>query len=313
MLAYVYVLHFDTPLEHAQHYIGCTVKLEKRLRAHAIGAGSRLTQELRKQGISWHLASLFCTNRAAMRRIERSIKNCHQGARYCEKCSGPNFSRPDGTTPYPVGAIPFETSSLRIEGGLEPVITVRETNGNEPISICDFILSMMQEAKGQAGFIPIGGTGGLTQSIAKGRVIIGMINGFNVGYMSYGLSMDGKDITIHQTIVDDTYQGLGVGRAMVSYAAKKHPDRNMRCTVKRSLAANEFWKAIGFVELGERKHGTSNQDLIAYYRGINDENHIQVIGGSSERVGTAGIAPIEQGQEETDDAANTRMDSEATD
>lgn len=266
MTGYIYVLHFETPLSHARHYVGCTTKIEKRLSAHAVGAGSRLTRELRRQGIAWHLASLFCCSRQQMRRIERKIKNCHGGGRYCETCQGNYLIRPEGTTPYPVAALPFATSSLKIEGGTEPRIVIRETGPSEPVSVCSFILAMMQEAKGQAGFIPVGGTGGLTATIQKGQVLIAELNGIHAGYLSYGLSSNGTDLTIHQVIVDDAWHGMGIGRALVEYVANKHPTHTLRCTVKATLAANEFWKAIGFTELGERKHHSSGEDLIPYFR-----------------------------------------------
>lgn len=54
----IYLLHFNEPYKHAQHYLGWTIDLEERLRAHERGIGrtSALTRAVVAAGITWVLA-----------------------------------------------------------------------------------------------------------------------------------------------------------------------------------------------------------------------------------------------------------------
>ena len=86
--AYVYVLHFDTPLHHAQHYIGSTTNLKERLIRHAKGQGARLTQVLVANGKGWKVGGLFQVEVGEERAAEREAKKSHNGGRYCSLCGG---------------------------------------------------------------------------------------------------------------------------------------------------------------------------------------------------------------------------------
>lgn len=83
-MAWVYLLHFGSMIEHAEHYSGATHKLERRLRKHANGQGSALCKELRKRGIHWRLAAVWLTDSPFA--DERLMKGQHNARRFCPLC-----------------------------------------------------------------------------------------------------------------------------------------------------------------------------------------------------------------------------------
>lgn len=82
MSAYVYLIHMDEPISHAQHYLGCTAHLPSRLASHANGRGSRLLEVALERGIEWRVARLwhgdFCQEAVAKRQ--------HNGHSFCPIC-----------------------------------------------------------------------------------------------------------------------------------------------------------------------------------------------------------------------------------
>lgn len=78
----VYLLHFDAPIAHAQHYLGYTTNLSQRLAMHANGNGARLTQVCLERHISWRLARTWTGGR----NLERKLKNQKHSARLCPIC-----------------------------------------------------------------------------------------------------------------------------------------------------------------------------------------------------------------------------------
>lgn len=82
----VYILHLDTPLHHARHYVGCSQDVGKRIELHRKGQAScRFTQVLKERGIGFTLARVFDDTD---RTFERKLKNTKNTARYCPLCSG---------------------------------------------------------------------------------------------------------------------------------------------------------------------------------------------------------------------------------
>ena len=82
----IYLLHFDRPLAHAQHYLGFTDDLESRLRQHANpngGSHHRLMQVIHEQGIGFSLARAWTGDRTA----ERHLKSRKEGRRLCPICN----------------------------------------------------------------------------------------------------------------------------------------------------------------------------------------------------------------------------------
>ena len=82
MTGTVYLLHFHQPYRHAQHYIGWTTNIKRRMRDHASGRGARLLAVIKEAGITWELARMWPGTRAR----ERQLKRRHGGARMCPLC-----------------------------------------------------------------------------------------------------------------------------------------------------------------------------------------------------------------------------------
>ncbi len=79
----VYLIHFNTPLFHAKHYMGSTDSLKRRLAEHRSGNGSRLMEVITEKGIGWQLAKTWPGGRAE----ERKLKRQKHGPRLCPICN----------------------------------------------------------------------------------------------------------------------------------------------------------------------------------------------------------------------------------
>ena len=56
----VYLLHFEEPYHHAQHYLGCTVDLTKRItRLKSHKPNVNLIKVINDAGIRWYIARLW--------------------------------------------------------------------------------------------------------------------------------------------------------------------------------------------------------------------------------------------------------------
>lgn len=83
----VYLLHLNTKLKHAGHYIGYSQSartLPARLAHHANGTGARFTQVCIERGITWQVAKVWDANRT----FERKLKNRKGASRFCPICKG---------------------------------------------------------------------------------------------------------------------------------------------------------------------------------------------------------------------------------
>lgn len=263
---YVYILHFDTPLAHAQHYVGCTFELCGRLTQHASGRGSRLTRELVARGIEWRLGALFAVNTiAGLRRAERQVKDQHNTARYCNLCRGAEAQRFPGTMPYPIEAIPFGTTSTQLRTPLLP-ITVRFSTADEsPLTMMD-ISKMMQAEKDRVGFIPIGGEHGMIRYARRGNLVVAQYEGTThvVGYLYWSATV--AETHVHQAIVADALRGTGIGRRMIRFLAEAHPAKGMSARVRDDLNAVGFWERMGFAVARTERHATSGSTIRVYER-----------------------------------------------
>lgn len=84
----IYILHLDTPLHHARHYVGYSANkrtLNARIEHHRKGtAHCRFTEVLREKGIGFTLARVMEGDRT----MERKIKRTKSVRDYCPICSG---------------------------------------------------------------------------------------------------------------------------------------------------------------------------------------------------------------------------------
>lgn len=82
MTGTIYLIHFDSPLAHARHYLGYTKNLAQRLEAHRAGTGARLMQVVTERGIGWQLARTWQGGRTD----ERKLKNRKKASQLCPIC-----------------------------------------------------------------------------------------------------------------------------------------------------------------------------------------------------------------------------------
>src|SRR3954447_11683941 len=112
----VYLIHFDTPLKHARHYMGYAADIDKRLDAHRAGQGARLLEVLKEQGITWQLARTW---KDATRTDERRLKNRKEGPRLCPICkAAPQAARAAQPSPDELaGLLAYISEREEIEEG----------------------------------------------------------------------------------------------------------------------------------------------------------------------------------------------------
>ncbi|MEW6657399.1 MAG: endonuclease [Thermodesulfobacteriota bacterium] len=78
----IYLLYFDQPLAHAQHYVGFAENLEARLEQHRKGNGARLSAAFAEKGIGFTVARTWPGDRSE----ERRFKNMKMAPRMCPIC-----------------------------------------------------------------------------------------------------------------------------------------------------------------------------------------------------------------------------------
>lgn len=79
----VYLIHFQKPYKHAQHYLGYTDDLGKRFNRHVYGDGSKLLKAVRAAGISFYLVRTW---NGVDRKFERKLHNHKKSWMKCPVC-----------------------------------------------------------------------------------------------------------------------------------------------------------------------------------------------------------------------------------
>lgn len=261
---YVYVLHFERPLSHAQHYVGCTHAPRERLCTHAKGDGARIVRAALAEGIRFKLGALGVTTLVNMRRLERQVKDWHGSGEFCECCT-PDPRAIPGTRPYPLAAISFPLWSdglAAIRPGAESRV-FRMAGPDDTIARTREVAELMKAEKHALGFIPAGGDVGVTDAMVHGRMAMCLVDGKLAGYALYTIS---DVMRIHQVVVQDAYRECGFGRKLVEMCCASRPERTAVAKVRDDLAANAFWSAIGFRLSGFNTHETSGQRLNIYVK-----------------------------------------------
>jgi GNAT superfamily N-acetyltransferase/predicted GIY-YIG superfamily endonuclease len=259
---YVYVLHFDRPLAHARHYVGCTCDLRQRLITHAQGHGARIVEAAQAAGITWRLGALGVTHVAGMRRLERQLKDWHGCGAQCELCQKEPRAIP-GTRSYPLTSIPFPVDSVRLLplGRGRSEVSYRFTDAGDPLALVNDLQRLMQANKWALGFIPAGGAQGLTLAVIRGQVVICLLDSVLCGYATF---TESDTVKIHQVVVTDSQRGCGIGRRLVEMIRQARPDKRCECRVRDDLHANGFWQSIGFALSSHETHATSCERLNRY-------------------------------------------------
>lgn len=83
----VYLIHFDRPFGHAQHYIGLASDFEKRMERHKQGRGSNLIRVIQNAGIGWHVVRIWEAGVNAPA-VEKELKAYHNSRHLCPECCG---------------------------------------------------------------------------------------------------------------------------------------------------------------------------------------------------------------------------------
>lgn len=258
---FVYILHFDTPLAHAQHYVGLTNNLRQRLNAHASGNGSNLTKELFNLDKPWQLAALFQTTNANARRVEKNIKDTNNAANFCGICNAEPYT-PKAAKSYPLADIPFSTRSTEIVPPENGEIRLRiRLAVNELDDL--FAAEIQRKHKVELGFMNFSA---LQQARSNNHTLILELNELPVAFLIYTNFISRSTVTIHQCAVLDHARNFGCGRALVNAVEYLHPTCSKWCKVRKDLPANYFWEAIGFKKHKTIIHKSSKQELNQYFK-----------------------------------------------
>lgn len=85
-----YLIHFDSKIGNAgnrrgqaQHYLGCTKSLKRRMADHRSGNGSKIMAAVAKEGMSWRLARTWSNG---TRKLEKRLKRQKNAPRLCPIC-----------------------------------------------------------------------------------------------------------------------------------------------------------------------------------------------------------------------------------
>lgn len=107
----VYLIHFEKKISHAQHYVGATYNLRKRLQQHARGEGAKILRAAREKKIKWRVARVW----TAGYDVESKLKKIKNTPKYCPICNvRPSELR--GLDCYPLNLIATQLESYKIYG-----------------------------------------------------------------------------------------------------------------------------------------------------------------------------------------------------
>lgn len=111
----VYLIHFDTPLKHAKHYLGYSKNnVRERVQKHRTGKGARLMDAVTRQAITWHVSRTWDGDYE----LESMLKRQHNARDLCPTCRQEKiFER---TLSVVVNPVTKEKRPLRRQVRLQP-------------------------------------------------------------------------------------------------------------------------------------------------------------------------------------------------
>src|SRR2546428_2800593 len=110
----VYLIHLDTPLKHARHYLGFSEDLPERVKKHRTGQGAAFMRAISKQGINWHVSRIWDGDRT----FERMLKDQHNASHLCPTCMQERIF--EKTLSRVVNPVTKEKRPLRREVRIQP-------------------------------------------------------------------------------------------------------------------------------------------------------------------------------------------------
>lgn len=265
-MAFIYVLHLDEPISHAQHYSGCTNSLRKRMERHASGAGGNLLRVAAERGIGFTLATVSLCSHSQMRRIERLLKDRANGPRYCAICT-PDPCRLPNTTPVDTANFRFPLHSSHLTKIVNDNVTLTIADEYEPKETFEAMIRLMQEEREALGWLPVkqGGQEGVNTLMRSGQIVLAKQGNSLMGYTSFTVNPARTLVTINQCVVEDSFRFSGYGTRMVREIQDMFGEMHMKAVVKDTLAANHFWRAIGYEQIEQKRHKTSGNLLNVYH------------------------------------------------
>src|SRR3954471_5078030 len=81
----VYLIHFESRLKHAGHYLGYSDDLDRRMTQHQSGNGARLMEVIAAAGIAWKVVRAWRGDRSLERLLKRRKNTPRQ---LCPVCRG---------------------------------------------------------------------------------------------------------------------------------------------------------------------------------------------------------------------------------
>jgi predicted GIY-YIG superfamily endonuclease len=84
----VYLIHFETPLCHARHYLGATDDVNARLARHRKGLGANILRVCNENNISYKVARVWENKPIG---YERKLKNRKNAPILCPICNPDKF------------------------------------------------------------------------------------------------------------------------------------------------------------------------------------------------------------------------------
>ena len=103
----VYLIHLDTPLSHAKHYIGWASNIRNRLTHHRAGQGARMLQVCVERGITFNVVRVWPHAARAWERKLKNRKNAKILCPICNPCSFDHYPVAAGTTRKSGDECPF--------------------------------------------------------------------------------------------------------------------------------------------------------------------------------------------------------------
>ena len=80
----LYLIHFEAKYEHAQHYLGISNDLSRRMEEHRSGQGNPLMKAVTEAGIPWEVVRTWPD---ADRMQEVQFKSRHNSPKLCPICN----------------------------------------------------------------------------------------------------------------------------------------------------------------------------------------------------------------------------------
>ena len=84
----LYLIHFAAKYKHAQHYLGLSNDVSRRMDEHRSGQGSALMKAVTQSEIPWDVVRTW---KNADRMLERRLKNQKNAWRLCPICNPKHY------------------------------------------------------------------------------------------------------------------------------------------------------------------------------------------------------------------------------